>query len=51
VVRSPPFTDLVEDAADKCANAKVRSSFRGSRNRKKRCLDSQGESKVKSGAR
>ena len=50
MVGSPPFTDLVEDAADRteCANAKVRGSFRGSRTRKKiYCLDSQGERKVK----
>lgn len=37
MARSPPFTDLVEGVTDRteCAKAKVRSSFKYSRNRKK----------------
>ena len=50
MARSPPLTDLVEGVADRteCAKAKVRSSFKCSRNRKKRrCLDSQERARLK----
>lgn len=49
MARSPPFTDLVEGVADRteCAKVKVRSSFKCSRNRKKKMVSGfTGESKV-----